>query len=68
MLKIQGRILGVKVSVPAQGGIRRTVSLEFGGDAVLDEIQELMRRGENLNISFEPQQLKLGAPAIGPSR
>jgi hypothetical protein len=60
MLRMQGTIKSVKVTV-SQSGMSRQVTLEIGGDSILDEIQEIMRNKTRLNIALESQQLEIGA-------
>jgi hypothetical protein len=60
MLRMQGTIKSVKVTVN-QSGMSRQVTLEIGGDSILDEIQEIMRNKTRLNIALESQQLEIGA-------
>lgn len=62
MLKLQGTIKAMKVSV-GQNGISRQVTFDIGGDSVLDELQEIMRNKTRLNIGLESQQLEIGAVA-----
>lgn len=70
MLKIQGKIRAIKTAVNGNGGIGRQMTIDFAGDAVLDEIAEIMREGSILNVTIEPQQLKIGdkVPAMGGKR
>ena len=59
MLKLQGTIKSMKVSA-SQNGMSRQVTLEIGSDAILDELQEIMRSKAMLNISLQKQQLEIG--------
>jgi hypothetical protein len=59
MLRLQGTIKAVKVTV-SQNGMSREVTFKIGGDSVLDDLQEIMRSKQTLNISLETQQLEIG--------
>lgn len=62
MLKIKGTIKGVRLAM-TQNGIGRQVVIDFADDAVLDELQEVMRCKARLNIIIEPEQLAFGGRA-----
>lgn len=59
MLKMQGTIKAVKVTV-GTNGMSREVTFKIGGDSVLDDLQEIMRSKATLDISLEKQQLEIG--------
>jgi hypothetical protein len=60
---LQGKIRAMAATMSASGGMTRKLVFEFSESAIMDEIQELMQTGEEVQIEIRPVQLQFGKGA-----